>query len=88
MSSRAGRKPQLLSRTPEVGMTATAATAATKVPVSMRRSLAKPSWESVQPTTAKGPVSWGQLPRESKWHTSGCCNFLPASATEGSLRTS
>ena len=67
---------------------ATAAATATNGPVSKCKSLPTPSQEPVQPATAKGPAILGQLPWESEWRTSGCCNFLQASAAEGISHTS
>ena len=78
-------EPQLLPRIPEAG--ATAAAAAAESPVSKCRSQPTPSREPVLPTTAKGPMIWGQLPWENARHTSGCSNFLLASATAGTPHT-
>ena len=43
-----------------------AANAATKGPVSKRRSLLTPSREPVQPATAEGPVTWAKFPRRMR----------------------
>ena len=52
------------------------------------RSLPTPSWQPVQPTTAKGPMNRGQLSWENAWCASGSCNFTPASASAVTPHTS
>ena len=40
--------------------------------------------EPVQPTTARVPVSQGQLPQETTRGASGCCNIMLVSTAAGS----
>ena len=64
---------------------AKAAAAATKKPVCKHRSLSTPPLPGACAAHhCRAPVIQGQLPWENAWHTLGCCNVTPASATAGS----
>ena len=64
---------------------AKAAAAASKKPVCKRRSLSTcPLLGACAACHCQGPVIQGQLPRETTWRASGCCNVTPTSAATGS----